>query len=124
MTIVGSVAPDLRRVDRRLAARRERRIFDDYPIGIYLSPMGHKPLDRARMRKALESLDRKVDRDARLIIGGGAAIIQFTRVGAHSFVGGMSGLENDLIPYGMAIGNRAYLSGLNIVGLQLRYTFK
>ena len=54
------------------------------------------------------------------IIGGGAAVIQFARVGAHSFVGGMSGLENDLIPYGMALGNRAYLSGLNIVGLSRR----
>jgi UDP-N-acetylglucosamine acyltransferase len=54
------------------------------------------------------------------IIGGGAAVIQFARVGAHSFIGGMSGLENDLIPYGMAIGNRAQLSGLNIVGLQRR----
>jgi UDP-N-acetylglucosamine acyltransferase len=54
------------------------------------------------------------------IIGGGAAVIQFARVGAHSFVGGMSGLENDLIPYGMALGNRAYLSGLNIVGLTRR----
>ncbi len=38
----------------------------------------------------------------------------------NAFVGGMSGLENDLIPYGMALGNRAYLSGLNIVGLQRR----
>ena len=47
-------------------------------------------------------------------------MIQFARVGAHSFLGGMSGLENDLIPYGMALGNRAYLSGLNIVGLQRR----
>lgn len=54
------------------------------------------------------------------ILGGGAAVIQFARVGAHSFVGGMSGLENDLIPYGMALGNRAYLSGLNIVGLRRR----
>lgn len=54
------------------------------------------------------------------IIGGGAAVIQFARVGAHAFLGGMSGLENDLIPYGMALGNRAYLSGLNIVGLQRR----
>ncbi len=54
------------------------------------------------------------------IVGGAAAVIQFTRVGAHSFVGGMSGLENDLIPYGMAIGNRAHLSGLNIIGLQRR----
>lgn len=55
-----------------------------------------------------------------VIIGGGAAVIQFARVGPHAFVGGMSGLENDLIPYGMALGNRAYLSGLNIVGLQRR----
>ena len=54
------------------------------------------------------------------IIGGGAAVIQFARVGAHAFVGGMSGLENDLIPYGMALGNRAHLSGLNIIGLQRR----
>jgi UDP-N-acetylglucosamine acyltransferase len=54
------------------------------------------------------------------IIGGGAAVIQFARIGAHSFLGGMSGLENDLIPYGMALGNRAHLSGLNIVGLQRR----
>jgi UDP-N-acetylglucosamine acyltransferase len=51
---------------------------------------------------------------------GGAAVHQFTRVGAHSFLGGMSGLENDLIPYGMALGNRAHLSGLNIIGLQRR----
>jgi len=54
------------------------------------------------------------------ILGGGAAVIQFARIGAHAFLGGMSGLENDLIPYGMALGNRAYLSGLNIIGLQRR----
>lgn len=54
------------------------------------------------------------------ILGGGAAVIQFARVGAHSFLGGMSGLEQDLIPYGMALGNRAYLSGLNIIGLKRR----
>jgi len=55
-----------------------------------------------------------------VIIGGGAAVIQFARVGAHAFIGGMSGVENDLIPYGMALGNRAYLSGLNVIGLQRR----
>ena len=54
------------------------------------------------------------------IMGGGAGVIQFARIGAHSFLGGMSGLENDLIPYGMAVGNRAHLSGLNIIGLQRR----
>src|SRR4029078_12266470 len=54
------------------------------------------------------------------ILGGGAAVIQFTRLGTPSFLGGMSGLENDLVPYGMALGNRAHLSGLNIVGMQRR----
>jgi UDP-N-acetylglucosamine acyltransferase len=55
-----------------------------------------------------------------VIFGGGSAVIQFTRVGPHAFVGGLSGLENDLIPYGMAMGNRAHLAGLNIVGLKRR----
>ncbi len=54
------------------------------------------------------------------ILGGGAAVIQFSRVGPHSILGGMSALENDLIPYGAAVGNRARLSGLNIIGLQRR----
>ncbi len=52
------------------------------------------------------------------ILGGLCAVHQFVRIGAHSFVGGMSGVENDLIPYGMALGNRAVLAGLNIVGLK------
>ena len=55
-----------------------------------------------------------------VILGGGSAVHQFARIGAHAFLGGMSGLENDLIPYGMALGNRAHLSGLNIIGLQRR----
>ena len=55
-----------------------------------------------------------------VICGGGAAVIQFSRIGRGAFLGGMSGLENDLIPYGMALGNRARLAGLNIIGLQRR----
>jgi UDP-N-acetylglucosamine acyltransferase len=54
------------------------------------------------------------------IISGGAAVIQYARIGQHAFVGAMSGLENDLIPYGMAVGNRAHLQGLNIIGLKRR----
>lgn len=52
--------------------------------------------------------------------GGGAAVIQFTRVGTHAFVGGMSGLDHDVIPYGLAVGNRAHLAGLNLIGLKRR----
>lgn len=52
------------------------------------------------------------------IIGGLSAVHQFVRIGAYSFVGGMSGVAADLIPYGMALGNRANLSGLNVIGLK------
>ncbi len=53
-------------------------------------------------------------------LGGGSAVHQFTRIGAHAFVGGLAGVENDVIPYGIALGNRASLAGLNIVGLKRR----
>jgi UDP-N-acetylglucosamine acyltransferase len=53
-------------------------------------------------------------------LGGGAGVIQFTRIGAHAFLGGLSGLEHDLIPYGLAFGNRAALAGINLVGLKRR----
>ncbi len=53
-----------------------------------------------------------------VIIGGGAGIHQFSRVGHHAFVGGLAGVENDVIPYGMALGNRAGLAGLNVVGMK------
>jgi len=55
-----------------------------------------------------------------VIISGGAAAHQFVRIGAHAFVGGLAGVENDIIPYGIALGNRAALAGLNIVGLKRR----
>ena len=55
-----------------------------------------------------------------VIVGGGAAMHQFVRIGNHAFVGGMAGVENDVIPYGMALGNRANLAGLNLVGLKRR----
>lgn len=54
------------------------------------------------------------------IIGGLSAVHQFVRIGAHAMIGGMSGIEQDLIPYGSAMGERARLRGLNLVGLQRR----
>jgi len=54
------------------------------------------------------------------IIGGLSAVHQFTRIGRHAMIGGMSGVEQDVIPYGSALGDRARLSGLNIVGLKRR----
>ncbi len=53
-------------------------------------------------------------------VGGGAAMHQFVRIGAYAFVGGLAGVEHDVIPFGMALGNRASLAGLNFVGLKRR----
>ncbi len=55
-----------------------------------------------------------------VIISGLAAVHQFVRVGQHAFVGGMTGVERDVIPYGMVMGDRARLVGINIIGLQRR----
>jgi len=54
------------------------------------------------------------------VIGGLAAIHQFVRIGAHAMIGGLSGVEHDVIPFGSVMGERASLSGLNIVGLKRR----
>lgn len=54
------------------------------------------------------------------ILGGLSAVHQFVRIGKHAMIGGMSGVENDVIPYGSVLGNRAHLSGLNLVGLKRR----
>ncbi|MFQ5939891.1 MAG: acyl-ACP--UDP-N-acetylglucosamine O-acyltransferase [Alphaproteobacteria bacterium] len=54
------------------------------------------------------------------ILGGLSAVHQFVRVGHHAMIGGMSGVEHDVIPYGSVMGDRARLSGLNVVGLKRR----
>jgi UDP-N-acetylglucosamine acyltransferase len=55
-----------------------------------------------------------------VILGGLSALHQFVRIGEFGFVGGMAGVEADVIPYGMAMGNRAVLAGLNLVGMKRR----
>ena len=54
------------------------------------------------------------------IIGGLSGIHQYVRIGKHSMIGGCSAVESDVIPYGSVKGNRARLSGLNIIGLRRR----
>ena len=52
------------------------------------------------------------------IIGGNSAVQQFTRVGKFAMIGGMCGVVRDVIPYGIAHGNRSILQGLNLIGLR------
>tara|TARA_B100001121_G_scaffold252537_1_gene229044 strand:+ start:74 stop:856 length:783 start_codon:yes stop_codon:yes gene_type:complete len=56
--------------------------------------------------------------DDNAIIGGNSAVQQFTRVGKSAMIGGMCGVVRDVIPYGIAHGNRSVLQGLNLIGLR------
>jgi len=54
------------------------------------------------------------------VVGGAAAIHQFVRIGRAAMIGGVSGVEADVIPFGSVIGNRARLAALNVIGLRRR----
>jgi UDP-N-acetylglucosamine acyltransferase len=54
----------------------------------------------------------------RVVIGGLAAVHQFIRIGAYAVIGGTTGVVTDVIPFGRVKGDRAYLAGLNLVGLE------
>jgi UDP-N-acetylglucosamine acyltransferase len=54
------------------------------------------------------------------VLGGLCAVHQFVRIGRYAMIGGMSGVESDVIPFGSVMGDRARLSGLNIIGLKRR----
>ena len=53
-----------------------------------------------------------------VVIGGNSAVQQFTRIGRLAMIGGMTGVLNDVIPFGLSFGNRNYLKGINLVGLR------
>ncbi|MBW6420060.1 acyl-ACP--UDP-N-acetylglucosamine O-acyltransferase [Rhizobium sp. XQZ8] len=53
----------------------------------------------------------------RAILGGGCAVHQFTRIGRQAFIGGLTAVNYDVIPYGMLNGNPGVLGGLNVVGM-------
>ena len=53
-----------------------------------------------------------------VVIGGNSAVQQFTRIGKMAMIGGMTGVLHDVIPYGLSIGNRNSLQGLNLIGLR------
>ena len=57
-----------------------------------------------------------IERNA--IVGGSCAIHQFSRIGESSMIGGMTGVLSDVIPFGLSMGNRNQLMGLNLIGLR------
>ena len=53
-----------------------------------------------------------------VVIGGNSAVQQFTRIGRLAMIGGMTGVLKDVIPFGLPVGNRNFLQGLNLIGLR------
>ena len=54
----------------------------------------------------------------RTVIGGHSAVLQFVRIGQGAMIGGMSGVEQDVLPFSLIMGERAKMTGVNIVGLK------
>ncbi|KAF3361566.1 Acyl-[acyl-carrier-protein]--UDP-N- acetylglucosamine O-acyltransferase [Chlamydiales bacterium STE3] len=52
------------------------------------------------------------------IIGGMTPIHQFSRIGCHAFVGGMSRVTHDIPPYTIGAGIPYKFGGLNLIGLK------
>jgi UDP-N-acetylglucosamine acyltransferase len=53
-----------------------------------------------------------------VVIGGLSAVHQFVKIGRFAMIGGMSGVENNVLPFTTVMGERAKLSGLNLIGLK------
>lgn len=51
-------------------------------------------------------------------ISGHSCVHQRVSIGAGAFLGGASALTEDLVPHGLAVGNRARLRAINLIGLK------
>lgn len=57
---------------------------------------------------------------AGVIMGAMTGAHQFTRIGEGAMIGAVTGVRSDVIPFGLAVGDTARLTGLNVVGLRRR----
>ena len=56
--------------------------------------------------------------DDDVIIGGNSAVLQFTKIGKGAMIGGMTGVDKDVLPYALIKGNRSYFENINLIGLK------
>ena len=55
-----------------------------------------------------------------VMLGGFASVQQWCRVGDHAMIASQTAVDSDVIPFSIAVGNRAVLTGINMVGLSRR----
>lgn len=53
-----------------------------------------------------------------IVVGGLSAVHQFVNIGDQAFIGGKTGVAQDVPPFMLAVGERATLRGLNLIGLR------
>jgi len=53
-------------------------------------------------------------------LGGQCAVHQFTRIGAQCMISGLTGVREDVIPFGNVLGQAGKLVGLNVIGMKRR----
>lgn len=58
--------------------------------------------------------------DTMAVIGGLCAIHQFVRIGEYAYIGGMTGVSQDVPPFMLVAGERGWLHNLNLIGLKRR----
>lgn len=56
--------------------------------------------------------------EKRAVIGGLSAVHQFVRIGEAAYIGGMTGVSQDVPPFMLVAGERGWLHGLNVIGLR------
>ena len=56
--------------------------------------------------------------DDDIIIGGNSAVLQFTKIGKGAMVGGMTGVDKDVLPFTLVKGNRSFHENINLIGLK------
>ncbi len=56
--------------------------------------------------------------DDDIILGGNSAVLQFSKIGKGAMIGGMTGVDRDVLPYTLVKGNRSYYENLNLIGLK------
>lgn len=55
------------------------------------------------------------------VVGGLTPVHQFVQIGESCMIAGASALSQDIVPYCLAEGNRAYIRGLNLTGIRRRF---
>lgn len=51
-------------------------------------------------------------------VGAFSGVHQFCRIGRHAYIGGVSVITQDALPYVLTVGNRAKSYGINVIGLE------